>query len=215
MDVSSQYTLFPTDVYKKTSLFGLYYDINKVTSETDEYGYPVVVDAFAFTQEEVLIKLFGLKKKLKEEYLPLNARIIDITGEGVYFTVYNTRAWTDVNSDFVISSGKIFDFYINPDVSYIVDIRNFNIRPLDLSIQTPSIYGDSYDIGVNVLGGTGSALYFSGFPDLGITGPSGPNPILNVVSGKSYTFSLSTEGFTFYLTESPSFSQQDQVRLII
>ena len=214
LDVSSQYTLFPTDVYKKTSLFGLYYDINKVTSETDEYGYPVVVDAFAFTQEEVLIKLFGLKKKLKEEYLPLNARIIDITGEGVYFTVYNTRAWTDVNSDFVISSGKIFDFYINPDVSYIGDIRNFNIRPLDLSIQTPSIYGDSYDIGVNVLGGTGSALYFSGFPDLGITGPSGPNPILNVVSGKSYTFSLSTEGFTFYLTESPSFSQQDPLGII-
>jgi len=213
LDVSSQYTLFPSDIYKKTSLFGLYYDINKVTSDTDEYGYPVVVDAFAFTQEEVLIKLFGLKKKLKDEYLPINARIIDITGEGVYFTVYNTRAWTDVNSDFIVNSGKIFDFYINPDVSYIGDIRNFNIRPQSLSTQTPSVYYNSYDIGVNVLGGTGSALYFSGFPDLGVTGPTGPNLSLNVVSGKLYNFNLSTEGFTFYITESPTFTQQDPLGL--
>lgn len=214
LDVSSQYTLFPGDIYKKTSLFGLYYDINKVTSETDEYGYPVVVDAFAFTQEEVLIKLFGLKQKLKKEYLPVNARIIDITGEGVYFTVYNTRAWTDVNYDFIFNSGKIFDFYINPDVSYIGDLRNFSIRNQNLFVQTPSLYYDSYDIGVNVLGGTGSALYFSGFPDLDSTGFTGPNPSLNVVSGKSYNFNLSTEGFTLYITESPSFTQQDPLGIV-
>ena len=214
LDVSSQNTLVPSNTYKKTSLFGLYYDINKVTSETDEYGYPVVVDSFQFTQEEVLLKLEGLKKKLKRDYLPLNARIIDITGEGVYFSVVNTRAWVDFNEVKVIKSGNYFDFSVNPDLAYIEDLRNFNIKPDALPIQTPSVYYDNYDIGVNVLGGTGSALYFSGFPDLGITGPSGPNPPLNVVIGKSYTFNLSTEGFSFYITESPSFTQQDPTGLI-
>ena len=57
-------------------------------------------------------------------------------------------------------------------------------------------------------------MYFSGFPDLGITGPSGPNHPLNVVIGKSYNFNLSTEGFSFYITESPSFTQQDPTGLI-
>ena len=213
LDVSSQNTLVPSNTYKKTSLFGLYYDINKVTSETDEYGYPVVVDSFQFTQEEVLLKLEGLKKKLKRDYLPLNARIIDITGEGVYFSVVNTRAWVDFNEVQVIKSGNYFDFSVNPDLAYIEDLRNFNIKPDALPIQTPSVYYNNYDIGVNVLGGTGSALYFSGFPDLGITGPSGPNPPLNVVIGKSYNFNLSTEGFSFYITESPSFTQQDPTGL--
>jgi hypothetical protein len=213
LDVSSQNTLVPSNTYKKTSLFGLYYDINKVTSETDEYGYPVVVDSFQFTQEEVLIKLFGLKQKLKRDYLPLNARIVDITGEGVYFSVVNTRAWVDFLGVEDIKSGNYFDFRVNPDLAYIEDLRNFNIKPDALPIQTPSVYYNNYDIGVNVLGGTGSALYFTGFPDLGITGPSGPNPPLNVVIGKSYTFNLSTEGFSFYITESPSFTQQDPTGL--
>ena len=213
LDVSSQNTLIPSNTYKKTSLFGLYYDINKVTSETDEYGYPVVVDSFQFTQEEVLLKLFGLKQKLKRDYLPLNARIVDITGEGVYFSVVNTRAWTDFTEVQDIKSGNYFDFSVNPDLAYIEDLRNFNIKPDALPIQTPSVYYNNYDIGVNVLGGTGSALYFSGFPDLGITGPSGPNPPLNVVIGKSYNFNLSTEGFSFYITESPSFTQQDPTGL--
>jgi hypothetical protein len=213
LDVSSQNTLVPTNAYKKTSLFGLYYDINKVTGEIDEFGYPVVVDAFQFTQEEVLIKLFGLKNILKRDYLPLNARIVDITGEGIYFSVYRNKFWFDLVERREIKPGSRFDFRINPDLAYIEDLRNFNIRPQSLPLQTPSLYYDTYNISVDVLGGTGSSVYFTGFPDLGVTGPSGPNFPLNVVSGKSYNFNTSTEGFTFYITESPSFTQQDPIGL--
>ena len=213
LDVSSQSTLIPSNTYKKTALFGLYYDLNKVTSETDEYDYPVVVDSFQFTQEEVLIKLFGLKEKLKRDYLPLNARIVDITGEGIYFSVVNTRSWTDTMERRQIEMGKDFDFFVSPSLSYIQDLRNFNIKPSVLPVQTPSLYFNSYNIGVNVLGGTGNGIYFSGFPDLGITGPSGPNLPFNVTVGKSYNFNLSTEGFSFYITESPSFTQQDPIGL--
>ena len=78
--------IFPSKSYKKTSLFGLFYDINREVEDGDEdqYGYPIVEDAFAFSPEEVLIKLFGLRERLKRDYLPLNARIIDITGEGIF-----------------------------------------------------------------------------------------------------------------------------------
>lgn len=211
LDISSQNTLVPSNTYKKTSLFGLYYDLNKVTDEVDEYGYPVVVDSFQFTQEEILLKLFGLKNKLKNEYLPVNARIVDITGEGVYFSVINTRSWVDFLEVGEISPGTNFDFKINPDVTYIEDLRNFNVKSNSLPIQTPSVYYDSYSVSVNILGGTGSAAYFTGLPDLGITGPSGPNFPLNVRVGKSYSFNISTEGFSFYITESPSFVQQDPI----
>ena len=58
----------------------------------DEFEYPIVENVFMFSPEEVILKLFGLKERLKRDYLPLNARIIDITGEGVYFGIYKTRS---------------------------------------------------------------------------------------------------------------------------
>jgi hypothetical protein len=212
LDVSSDNTILPSRTYKKTSLFGLYYDINKTTGNDSDYGYPEVVDAFQFTQEEILIKMFALKERLKRDYLPLNARIIDITGEGIYFNVYNTKAWTDVMQRPDIESGFYTEIRANPDFGFIEDLRNFSIRPLSTSIQTPSTYYNYFDVHANVLGGTGSALYITGLT--GQAGVSGPNPILNVNAGKTYEFSLSTPGFDFYITTDPALSQVDPVGLV-
>jgi hypothetical protein len=85
----------PSSIWKKTSLFSLHYDINKVTDEIDSDGLPVVEDSFMFSEEEALIKLFALKTYLKEKFLPLNARIIDIVGEGVYFARFALNSWSD------------------------------------------------------------------------------------------------------------------------
>jgi hypothetical protein len=207
LDVSSDNTILPSRTYKKTSLFGLYYDINKLTGYDSDYGYPEVVDNFQFTQEEVLIKMFALKERLKRDYLPLNARIIDITGEGIYFNVYNTKAWTDVMQRPDIESGFYTDIKVTPDFGFIEDLRNFSVRPLSTSIQTPSSYYNKFNASVNVLGGTGSALYITGLT--GATGLSGPNPILNINAGKTYEFSLSTPGSNFYITTDPGLSQID------
>jgi hypothetical protein len=84
----------PNKIYKKTNLFGLFYDITKETGEYDENGYPVVEEVFSFTPEEVLIKIFALKNKLKKYFLPTNARIIDIVGEAVYYMRLDTTART-------------------------------------------------------------------------------------------------------------------------
>lgn len=203
LDVSSEDTLLPSRTYKKTSLFGLFYDINRTTGEDGEFGYPEVVDAFAFTQEEVLIKLFALKERLKRDYLPLNARIVDITGEGIYFNVYNTKSWTDIMERPDIDSGISADVRVNPDFGFLEDLRNFEIRPSSTSIQTPENYYDKFSIEAAVIGGTGSAFIFTGFP------ATGPNPTLTLTAGKTYDFSLLTENFDFYLTTDPNLSQID------
>ena len=210
LNVTSENSQLPSKSIKKTSLFGLYYDLNKVTDNIDEYGYPVVVDAFKFTQEEVLIKIFALKERLKRDYLPLNARIIDITGEGVYFMIQNTRSWTDqmIRSD--INIGYEFDFFPNPDFGFIEDLRNFNIRPNPNYIQIPSAYENSYSLDVSFPGGTGSAVRFSGTIPYGITGD---NPILKLQAGKTYNFNVkdpSEYGGDFNITTYSGFPNNSQ-----
>jgi hypothetical protein len=122
--------LFPSSSFKKTALFGLFYDINKIVEdEYDEFGYPIVENADVFSPDEVLIKLFGLKEKLKKDYLPLNARIIDITGEGVYFGIYKTRSWIDNLKIDELNQGLDIDLAFTPEYGYIEDLRPFNLRP--------------------------------------------------------------------------------------
>ncbi len=76
-DKSTQYTstdyvkqLLPNDKYKKTNLFNLTYDI------TDMDGNYVL----AYSLDEVITKLLGLKKWLQNNVMPLGMRIKDITG---------------------------------------------------------------------------------------------------------------------------------------
>lgn len=115
-------SLTPNQVWKKTSRFSLVYDINKLTGTFDENGEPITQDAFQFTNEEVLVKLFSLKNVLKKYFLPLNARIVDITGEGIYFDTYATESWLTQNQ-YISSSPDYLDiqFTVEPKISYIDD----------------------------------------------------------------------------------------------
>ena len=211
LDVSGEDTLIPSKTYKKTSLFGLYYDINRASAIEDEFGYPIVEESFLFSQEEILTKLFALKQRLKLTYLPLNARIVDITGEGVYFQVYNTRSWTDSMTRNDIDSGFYFDVTSNPPKGFIEDLRAFGLRTYPTAIQTPMNYFDNLDVLVNVIGPSGNAFSFSGLPGVSA---SGFNPTLVLERGKSYNFDLLTFGYNFYLTTSPSFSQVDPLGVL-
>lgn len=206
LNVSGEDTLIPSKTYKKTSLFGLYYDLNKSTDLEDEYGYPITEEAFFFSQEEILTKLFALKQRLKQTYLPLNARIVDITGEGVYFQVYNTRSWTDTMSRNDIDSGFIFDVISRPDQGFLEDLRAFGIRRYPNSIQTPMNYFDSSDYSISVIGPSGDAFQFSD--------TSGYNPTLTLEKGKTYNFTLLTSGYDFYLTTDPLLGQTDPLGVV-
>jgi len=118
----------PNKNFRKTSMFSLIYRINKITpyTFTDE-DLPVTEEVQDFTIEEVLIKLFGLKRKLEKEYLPLNAHIKDITAEADYFgllEVTNTISRNDTNT---IKVGINTDFKVSPSsCTYLEDLRVFN-----------------------------------------------------------------------------------------
>ena len=118
----------PNKNFRKTSMFSLIYRINKITpgKYTDE-DLPVTEEVQDFTIEEVLIKLFGLKRKLENEYLPLNAHITGITAEADYFgllEVTNTISRNDTNT---LKVGINTDFAVSPKAcTYLEDLRTFN-----------------------------------------------------------------------------------------
>lgn len=200
LDVSSGSTLVPSNTYKKTSFFGLYYDVNRPNGETDPYGYPILEDVFMFSQEEVILKLFALKERLKQTYLPLNARIIDITGEGVYYNVYNTRSWTDSVNRVDIDSGINPEIFINPDFGFIEDLSAFNTRPNTKSIQIPTNYDSIIELNFNI-GGQGDSFRVAGY--------LGNNPTIILQKGKRYVISNTSSKYPLFITRSSSFTPED------
>lgn len=153
-DTSKGYTaknrevILPSSSYKKTSRFGLYYKLNTPDGTFDEWDTPQVEEVFDFTPEEVLIKLYGLKNKLQKEYLPLNARIIDIIGEGDFFAAYNTNIWNNQNPITEIVAGIDPKIEIHTDSVYIEDLEKvstlFEGGVQNFTKFTPSNIEDAY-----------------------------------------------------------------------
>jgi hypothetical protein len=114
----------PNSNLKKTSRFSLVYKLNEPDGGVDEWDIPTVKESFDFTPEEVLIKLYGLKKRLQKDYLPLQAKIVDITAEGDFFTQFNQNVWNDQQTIQVQKSGTEVDFEIFPNRRlFIEDLR--------------------------------------------------------------------------------------------
>lgn len=114
----------PSGTAKKTSRFSLTYRINKPTGTYDEWDLPQVEEIYDFTPEEVLVKLYALKNKLQRDYLPLYAKIIDITGEADIFGIKNINVSSNFNP-------VIFgDFGVNAKYSVIPD-RTLYIENLE------------------------------------------------------------------------------------
>lgn len=120
----------PNSNQKKTSRFSLVYRINAPTGEFDEWDIPKVEETLDFSPDEVLIKLFGLKNKLQREYLPLQAKIVDITGEGDYFSQFNLNIWNNQHGIKNQHAGVEFDFELTPGARniFIEDLRKVDYR---------------------------------------------------------------------------------------
>ncbi len=116
----------PSATQKKTSRFSLVYRLNEPNGTFDQWDIPNVEETFDYTPDEVLIKLYGLKAKLQKDYLPLEAKIIDITGEGDYFTNRNLNIWKIQNPiGFFTEGHRIkFDVFPNDRDLYIEDTSN-------------------------------------------------------------------------------------------
>lgn len=114
----------PSKIYKKTNKFSLVYRINELTGALNKFDLPIVEETSEFTIEEVLIKLFGLKEILKKKWLSSNSRIIDIVGEGDYFSRIKQNVWLSNNRIEKINSGINPCFNVLPSKKgYIQDLR--------------------------------------------------------------------------------------------
>ena len=159
--------LVPSKYYKKTSKFGLYYDIVRNAGTFDTFGVPDTEDAFTFTNEEALIKLFGLKNYLKQKFLPLNTRIVDITGEGVYYERYAINSWNDRNDRILVDVGKKIDFTCDK-TSQIIDLRPYDSNG---GLLTPELdyslgpYANSYSFNDVIITSNG-ANFFGEIPQV-------------------------------------------------
>ncbi len=143
-----------TKNFQKLNNISLVYNINhpeKVDGKKyDEYGLPNVIedfdknkrDDFRLTIEEVLVKLFALKKKLNDEFMPGSTKITDVIGEGNYFGINligNNPQISTVN--YIESKGSV-DFSVFPDkychITENEDFSKFIAEKLEINVK-PSI----------------------------------------------------------------------------
>lgn len=141
---------YPSDNFEKLSELGLFYRINRVTEEFDADGLPIVEEDLQFSFQEVLIKLFGLKKYIEDRNIAGASRIIDIVGEITYFHKYKLSNW--------IEPVEIFEYVsyfptisVNNNYGYIEDLRTFD----NVDYTIPSSYNTLNEI---------SSIFLGAFP---------------------------------------------------
>jgi hypothetical protein len=88
------------------------------------------LESLDYSPDEVLIKLYGLKNKLQKDFLPLQAKIVDITGEGDYFSQFNQNVWNNQHSIKVQTAGSNVSFNRFPEKRqlFIEDLRKVDYR---------------------------------------------------------------------------------------
>jgi hypothetical protein len=166
--------MVPSKTFLKTNKFGLFYDLNRESGVIDENGIPVTIDAFQFSNEEVLIKLFALKQYLANNFLPLNAKIVDIVGEGVYYERYAANTWNDRVDQRIVELTREVDFLAEETRIQIIDTREYDtserayvyepgFTPINNFYSTYTVKGSTI---------TGSAAVLA-IPQLSLTTASG------------------------------------------
>jgi len=117
-------TEYPGDSYKKLAYFGLFYEINSVIDgEFDEFGLPITRKTFLYTNDEIIIKLFGLKAYIDRKNISGASQIIDIIGEYVDFFAYQVKTWGDKSESFKIDYNFTPSFELDPRYGHIDDVR--------------------------------------------------------------------------------------------
>ena len=128
-----------TKNFKKLSDISLVYNINhpeKINGyKYDEYGLPNVIedfdkdtrDDFILTIEEALVKLFTLKNKLNDEFMPGSTKITDVIGEGNYFGINLIGNNPQISTINYVESKGYIDFSVFPDkYCYITENEDFD-----------------------------------------------------------------------------------------
>ena len=143
-----------TKKFKKLNSISLVYNINHPQEvdkkKYDDYGLPNVIedfdknkrDDFVLTIEDAVIKLFALKEKLNNEFMPGSTKITDIIGEGNYFGINLIGNNPQISTVNHIESKGYVDFTVFPDkYCYITENEDFS-RYIAETIAETEIDGD-------------------------------------------------------------------------
>lgn len=137
----------PSRSLRKTGKFGLFYKLNEVVpNQYDDYDLPVTQETYSYTIEEVLIKLFGLKMKLQKDFLPLNAKIIDIVGEADFFSKNTITIQPSETRTETVLTGYDTNFITVPGTNiFLQDLRT--IEDLTFAKYSPYYYSQNMFVG--------------------------------------------------------------------
>jgi hypothetical protein len=149
----------PNSNLKKTSRFSLVFRLNNFDGTYDKWDIPNVKEALEFSPDEVLIKLYGLKRKLQKNYLPLQSKIVDITGEGDYFSQFSTNVWNNqhIIQDQNAGVKATYDIIPNDKDIYIEDLRKVDYRLTGMNQDFESLTGLT-NLGSSVLWTSGTMV---------------------------------------------------------
>lgn len=169
--VGGQNIALPSKRFRKTNRMTLAWDIDRIKKNlekpygrNEEHELPETEEVFAFTIEEAVIKLYGFRRKLEREFLPLNCHIVDVVGEMFGFDYNVIRLNASENKAFVAGVGCECDFNVmtesgsnaDDEPIYIEDLRRFNVfnenapQPTSGNVTLEEIY-DQYIRDYNVL----------------------------------------------------------------
>ena len=122
----------PSLKFRKTNKLTLAWGIDRVVNIDDQrtsaHSLPEVEEYYEYSIEEAVIKLYGFRRKLEKEFLPLNAHIVDVVGEALGFDYSVVRHNVSDEVTNIVQTGCDCDFSVLPsEVLYIEDLRPFGI----------------------------------------------------------------------------------------
>lgn len=110
----------------KTSFFGLFYDINVETGRLNNVtGLPEIQRNFMYSDQEIVLKLFGLKNWLKMYDIGGVSRCLDIIGELTHFVKLKIRHWDDVHTTIYYDQQTEVTFEAENTRIFIEDLRPY------------------------------------------------------------------------------------------
>jgi len=107
-----------------TGFISLFYDIIRESGEYDDFSIPITEKAFMFSDQEISVKLNGLKNLFDNQNILGDTNIRDITGELVYFNRYDLNTWSNDTNSIVINNGVTAKILIPDNIIYIQDVRH-------------------------------------------------------------------------------------------
>lgn len=144
-NINTNIPLLPTDRFRKTSLFGLFWDLNSVVpNEFDQFGIPLVKNVNLFSPEEVIIKIDALIRKLKKDFLPLSAKVVDVVGEGVYFELFHSKIWLADIQTITINREIIIDFHIETPLGSLQRNNSNNLQDFIYDLRSDNAIWNTF-----------------------------------------------------------------------